>query len=144
MKYIVYLTKNLKSKINGINRIYIGVHQTENPDIFDGYLGCGVYINQPSTYMYAKTPFQKAVKKYGTDAFERTVLFIYDSKEEAYKKEEELVDINFIKQDYVYNACLGGIAYCNYKKLYQFDLNGNLRKVWEYSKEAYDFYNIPM
>jgi hypothetical protein len=57
MKYIVYLTKNLKSKINGINKIYVGVHKTKNPEIFDGYIGCGVYIQQPSTYMYPKTPF---------------------------------------------------------------------------------------
>ena len=57
MKYIVYLTKNKLEKVNGINRIYIGVHATENPAIFDGYIGCGVYINQPSTYINPKTPF---------------------------------------------------------------------------------------
>lgn len=45
MKYIVYLTTNINSSINGINRIYIGVHQTKNPEIFDGYIGCGVYVN---------------------------------------------------------------------------------------------------
>lgn len=39
MKYIVYQTT---SKIN--NKIYIGVHKTEDPDTFDGYLGNGVYI----------------------------------------------------------------------------------------------------
>lgn len=144
MKYIVYLTKNKESKINGNNRIYIGVHQTNDPSIFDGYIGCGIYINQPSTYMYPKTPFQYAVKKYGTAAFERITLFIFDTKEEAYNKERELVDINFLKLDYTYNACLGGISYNNYKKLYQFDLNGNLQKVWDYSIEAYDFYGIPM
>jgi hypothetical protein len=44
MKYIVYLTTNI---IN--NKIYIGVHGTNNPDIFDGYLGCGVNINIPSS-----------------------------------------------------------------------------------------------
>lgn len=36
MKYIVYKTTNL---IN--NKIYVGVHRT-NPDINDGYIGCGV------------------------------------------------------------------------------------------------------
>lgn len=144
MKYIVYLTKNLKSKVNGHNKIYIGVHKTENPDIFDGYIGCGVYIQQASTYMFPKTPFQYAVKKYGTNSFERTTLYIYDTEEQAYKKESELVDLDFIKLDYTYNACLGGIHYCMYKPLYQFDLEGNLKKKWEYSKEAYDFYNLPM
>ena len=44
MKYIVYLTKNKKSKINGQYRIYIGVHATEHPEVFDGYIGCGVKI----------------------------------------------------------------------------------------------------
>lgn len=142
MKYIVYLTTNKKSKINGLNRIYIGVHKTENPDIFDGYLGCGCYINQPSTYKYAKTPFQYAVKKYGVNAFERTTLFIYDNEIDAYKKEEELVNIDFLKLSHTYNACLGGIYYNMYKPLFQFDLEGNLQKKWRFSKEAYDFYNI--
>lgn len=143
MKYIVYLTINKKSKINEINRIYCGVHQTNDPEVFDGYIGCGVYINQPSTYMYPKTPFQYAVKKYGVDSFTRETLYIFDTAEEAYKKEAEIVDQNFIKQDHVYNACLGGLSGTHYKKLYQFDLKGNLIKVWELSKEAYEFYNIP-
>lgn len=33
MKHIVYKTINLDN-----NKIYIGVHQTEIPEIFDGYL----------------------------------------------------------------------------------------------------------
>ena len=144
MKYIVYLTTNIKSQINGNNRIYIGVHKTEDPTIFDGYIGCGVYINQPSTYMYPKTPFQYAVKKYGVNSFKRQILFVYDIKEEAYKKEAELVTLDFIKQDHVYNACLGGQEnwYLG-RTIYQFDLQGNLIKEWKYSIDAYKFYNIP-
>ena len=38
MKYIVYKTTCL---IN--NKIYIGLHKIEDPDIFDGYLGNGFY-----------------------------------------------------------------------------------------------------
>lgn len=144
MKYIVYLTKNKKSKVNGECKIYVGVHKTNNPETFDGYLGCGVYVNQPSTYMYPKTPFQYAVKKYGTDAFERSVLYIFDNQEDAYKKESEIVDTNFLKLSHTYNACLGGISYNNYKPLYQFDLKGNLVKKWDYSIEAYKFYNLPI
>ena len=49
-------------------------------------------------------------------------MFVYDTEKEAYKKEEEIVDIDFIKQDHVYNACLGGISGKPYKTLYQFDL----------------------
>lgn len=140
MKYIVYLTKNLKSKSEGLNKIYIGVHQTKDPSIFDGYIGCGVYINQPSTYMYPKTPFQYAVKKYGVDAFERTTLYIYDTIKEAYDKEEELVNPEFLKASYTYNACVGGSNGKPYKTIYQFDLDGNLKRKWEYSLETYDFY----
>lgn len=143
MKYIVYLTTNLKSQINGINRIYIGVHQTEDPSIFDGYIGCGCYINQPSTYMYPKTPFQYAVKKYGVNSFRREILFIFDNKHDAYSKEAEIVNADFLKQAHTYNACLGGISYNNYKPLYQFSLDGTLVKKWDYSIEAYEFYNVP-
>lgn len=56
MKYIVYKTTNLVNDF-----IYIGVHKTDNPDIFDGYIGCGVYINKASTFLKPKTNFQIAV-----------------------------------------------------------------------------------
>lgn len=39
MKYIVYCTTCTK---NG--KIYIGVHKTENPEVFDGYIGNGLKI----------------------------------------------------------------------------------------------------
>ena len=143
MKYIVYLTKNLKSTINGLNRIYIGVHKTENPNIFDGYLGCGVKSNQPSTYMYPKSPFQYAVKKYGVSSFERTVLFIYDTAKEAYAKEHEIVTEEFINYDHTYNIAIGGEYENRFKPLYQFNLEGILIKKWESSEEAYDFYGYP-
>ena len=83
-KYIVYQTTNL---IN--NKIYIGVHVTNNSEKFDGYLGCGININSPYFILHPKTPFQYAVKKYGTDAFKRTTLKVFNTKEEALKLENE-------------------------------------------------------
>lgn len=82
-KYIVYETTNL---ING--KIYVGLHKTENPDIFDGYLGNGIIVTQPYTYMYAKTAFQAAVKKYGPKNFKRKTLAIFNTLEEASNLEE--------------------------------------------------------
>ena len=76
MKYIVYCTTNLVN-----NKIYIGVHQEENPEKFSGYIGCGVKITMPSTYMNPKTAFQYAVKKYGPKNFKRSILYIYDTAE---------------------------------------------------------------
>ena len=63
IKWIVYLTINIIT-----NKIYIGIHKTINPNVFDGYIGCGVNINRPSTYKRSKTPFQYAVNKYGIKA----------------------------------------------------------------------------
>ena len=125
-KYIVYLTTNLKSYVNGTPRIYVGVHKVYNdPNIFDGYLGCGVWVNKPNTYMNPKTPFQYAVKKYGVNAFIRSTLYIYDNKEDAFNKEKEIVDKTFVKLPHVYNYSLGD-GY-SYDTLYQFDLQGNLK-----------------
>lgn len=146
MKYIVYLTTNLKSQINGINRIYVGVHKTENPTIFDSYLGCGVKAKSPSSYMYPKTPFQYAVKKYGVDAFKRETLYIYNTAEEAYLKESEIVDQKFLDQSFTYNIALGGHGgeivdprtHC--LPVYQFSLQGELVNSWETTLDASDFY----
>ena len=76
-KYIVYLTTN---KVN--NKIYIGVHKTLTPDKFDGYIGCGILINEPNTYSKPKTHFQYAVKKHGVSNFNREILAIFDTAEE--------------------------------------------------------------
>lgn len=142
MKYVVYLTVNTKCCVNGIYRIYIGVHKTEDPSVFDGYIGNGVYVNAPSTYMYPKTAFQYAVKKYGVDAFMRIIMFIYDNAEEAYAKEATIVDENFLKLPHVYNMILGGqwTAHGLTKPLYQFDLDGKLRKTWTCYAEAAEFF----
>lgn len=127
MKYIVYQTTNM---ING--KIYIGVHKTENPDIFDGYLGCGAYANKPSSYNKTKYHLHNAILKYGPSNFKRSILKVFDNQEEAFKLEAELVNDSFIKRVDTYNTTLGGyIPPTNNKIIYQFDFEGNLIKKWE-------------
>ena len=94
MEYIVYETTNLVN-----NKFYIGVHKTEDSNVFDGYIGCGVYMQHPSSYMNPKTPFQFAVKKYGIKNFKRKILKVFDNVDDALKLEAKLVDINFIKRN---------------------------------------------
>ncbi len=126
MKYIVYQTTNLVN-----NKIYIGVHKTKDPEIFDGYLGCGVSLNEPSMYMNPRTPFQYAVKKYGVKNFKRVVLKVFDLEDDAYRLESELVNIDFIKRNDTYNIALGGNKGSYYFPINQFDREGNFIKQWD-------------
>lgn len=139
MKYIIFLTTNLKSRVGALNKIYIGIHKTEDPEIFDGYLGDGVYRDQATSFMYPKTPFQYAVKKYGVDSFFRSILYVYDSEQEAYSKLKEIVDSNFLKQSFVYNYELQILE----KPIYQFDQLGNKLKKWESFEDLINFTGYP-
>lgn len=132
-KYIVYCT------INNINKkIYIGVHYT-NPNIFDNYIGNGVYTNNRYTYERSKTKFQRAVCKYGYKNFTRKTLAIFDDPYDAYELEESIVNEDFLKRHDVYNMALGGIqgAYVvTCKKCYQYDLDGNFVQEYKSYKDA--------
>ena len=64
----VYITKN---KING--KKYIGSHTTN--ELYDNYLGSGILV-------------LKAIKKYGKENFERQILQLCESREQAINLEE--------------------------------------------------------
>lgn len=126
-EWIVYKTTNL------INRnIYIGVHKTEI-GVYDGYIGNGIYKPGDARKKY---PFHKAVKKYGYKNFKRETLFTYPFTEEgkklAFKKEAELVNIEFLKRKDVYNVVCGGKvpSSINEKEIAQYDLDGVLLNVY--------------
>ena len=137
MKYIVYQTTN---KING--KIYIGVHKTENPYIFDGYIGNGICvgysINNP------KTAYQHALKKYGYKNFIRSTLKVFDNLQDALNLEEELVTPQFVKQKNNYNTAVGGGYLVIYKTIYQFNNKKELVKTWEGNYSVKEFYGISL
>lgn len=137
MKYIVYKTTNL---LNG--HFYIGVHKTKDPDIFDGYIGNGIYINQPSTYQLGKTKMQIAVKEFGVKNFRRETLAIFDNEISAYFLESEIVNFEFLARDDVYNMILGGLGgNTSLKPCYQYDTDGNYIKTFNTLLEAADSCN---
>ena len=143
MKFIVYCTT---CKING--KIYIGVHKTENPNVFDGYIGNGLKIGY--NIKNPKTAFQHAVKKYGYSNFVRNTLFVFDNEEEAYLKEKEIVTLEFIRQKDNYNTNVGNkLDVTNYRtskhsEIYQYDENGNLLNIFKSNKEASEKLNITL
>ena len=139
MKYLVYLTTCTAN-----NKIYIGVHKTEDPDKFDGYIGCGVYTTSPITYKKSKTPFQYAVNKYGVKAFKRVVISIFETKEEAYKLESILVDEKFVKREDTYNVQLGGEGGSEKSrkiKIYLYNLDGEYIREFDSALECARYFN---
>ena len=88
--HIVYQTTNI---IN--NMVYIGAHSTDLLE--DGYIGSGHRITL-------------AVEKYGIVNFKRDILHIFNSPEEMFCKEAEIVNEDFLKRPDVYNIVEGGFG----------------------------------
>jgi len=79
--------------INKLNeKYYIGVHETDNPN--DDYMGSGVAI-------------RSSILKHGVENFYKEILHIFDSKEDAYSKEVELLE-DVWKGASTYNMSAGG------------------------------------
>ena len=137
LKYIVYITINL---CNG--KFYIGVHKT-NPEVFDNYIGDGIYRQSQATKDFA---FHRAVKKYGYENFKRTTIKIFPGTEEGKKAalalEAELVNSDLLKSKTCYNTALGGGMSTNedsMKRVYMFDLKGNYLRSFDCVRSAAQF-----
>lgn len=86
--HIFYKTTN---NING--KYYYGVHSTNKLD--DGYIGSGKLLT-------------RAVRKYGKENFTKEILAIFDSKEEAFLLEKNVVTKDLVDNHECYNVKLGG------------------------------------
>lgn len=91
--FIVYKTTNV---IN--NKIYIGVHNNGDSSNFDGYLGSGLNMT-------------RAIKKYGKENFIRETLKEFDTIEESFEYENQLVTEEFVLREDTYNLSTGGKGY---------------------------------
>lgn len=88
----MYTIYKITNTIN--NKFYIGVHKTDNP--MDSYYGSGIVI-------------QDAIKKHGKQNFKKEILFIFDNAIDAYNKEREIVNEDFVNDPNTYNMQVGGI-----------------------------------
>jgi hypothetical protein len=97
------------------NKIYIGVHKTE--DLNDGYMGSGKVV-------------KSAINKYGIDNFRKDILEFFENAELMYAREKDIVNHEFIMNENTYNlrrGGTGGFDYINLKKLNRNSGNVNKR-----------------
>lgn len=105
----LYKITHLKS-----DRIYIGIHSTDNID--DGYFGCGIFhkngewkkLNRGK--YYGTHHIRNAFVKYGKNAFKREIINYFDSREAALKEEKEIVNEEFINDKKTFNNRVGGLG----------------------------------
>ena len=86
-----------------INKIteeyYIGVHKTDIPN--DDYFGSGLRI-------------KRSIKKYGKECFVKDVLFVFETKEEAFEKERNIL-FELLNEKHCLNIAQGGMGGNNFE-----------------------------
>lgn len=85
--YVYKITNNIN------NHYYFGVHNTDN--LNDGYMGSGHRL-------------KLAYEKYGIENFSKEIIKFFNTSEEAYQYEKEIVNINVTKLPECYNIVEGG------------------------------------
>lgn len=94
MHYYLY---EIRNNING--KIYVGVHKTKVLD--DGYMGSGLIIT-------------RTIEKYGVENFTKTILETFESQEEMFAREKEIVTEEFLSREDTYNLRRGGLGGWDY------------------------------
>ncbi len=102
--YFYKITNNIN------NHFYYGVHCTDNLD--DGYMGSG-------------TRLKYAYKKYGIENFSKEILKYFNTINEAYQYESEIVTEDLVHDPECYNIQCGGKGWNTYGSVPVKDKDGN-------------------
>ena len=118
MKYhYVYKITNLLN-----NHFYIGVHNTD--DLNDGYMGSGKRLHI-------------AYKKYGIKNFKKDIIIFFNSSDDAFEYEKQIVNESLVDDNNCYNLVNGGRNSWNSSNLVVVKLK-NADEYFFVSKEEYN------
>lgn len=92
-----YYLYKITNWFNG--KIYIGVHKTNDSN--DSYMGSGKIL-------------KAAIEKYGAGYFTKEILQQFNSAEEMFEAESQIVNEEFVKDEGNYNIRLGGFGGWDY------------------------------
>jgi len=92
------------------NKFYYGVHNTSNID--DGYMGSGFAL-------------KKAIIKYGVENFKKDIIKFFETEDEAFAYEKEIVNEDMIKNEDCYNIQIGGRYFSTQGMVTVKDKDGN-------------------
>lgn len=92
------------------NKFYYGVHNTSNID--DGYMGSGFAL-------------KKAIIKYGIENFKKDIIKFFETEDEAFAYEKEIVNEDMIKNEDCYNIQIGGRYFSTQGMVTVKDKDGN-------------------
>lgn len=103
-----HYTYKITNKLNDM--IYIGAHSTH--DLEDDYMGSGKAL-------------WEAYDEIGQENFKKEILEFFDAREEAFKREVEIVNKEFTQRFNVYNIYSGGGGKSNFEMIPVKDPDGN-------------------
>lgn len=135
--HILYATICFKNK-----KFYIGVHSSLKEK--DNYYGCGITsnINNPKSIhtkrSLNRSPLWRAVQIHRIINFKREEIFFFQKRKDLVAFEKLIVNKEFIKQSFVYNATVGG----NMPPTNRGKDNGNYGNTWskKQRQDAKDYF----
>lgn len=94
----------------GMNKYYTyEIENLYNGNLYRGVRGTNLDPIEDSDYMGSGTLILRAIKKYGKGNFKKTILEVFDNKQEASDHEYEIVNEEWVSRDDTYNLVRGGL-----------------------------------
>jgi hypothetical protein len=102
------------------NKVYIGVHRTDNLD--DDYMGSGTIL-------------KRAINLHGKEHFIKEILQFFDTYKEALEYEASIVTTDFINESTNYNIRTGGYGKCSWSEDYRRVMSSGRKKKFQEDSE---------